>query len=73
MLQAQMKNPSKGDWVSTVKELLKKYQIKLDMTEIKNTKPSIFKNLVKNNIAQSAFDDLIKKQLAGKKRKIFSF
>ena len=43
MLQAQMKNPSKGDWVSTVKELLKKYQIKLDMIEIKNTKPSILK------------------------------
>ena len=47
MLQAQMKNPSKGDWVSTVKELLKKYQIKLDMIEIKNTKQSIFKKMVK--------------------------
>ena len=73
MLQAQMKNPSKGDWVSTVKELLKKYQIKLDMIEIKNTKPSIFKKLVKKNIAQSAFDDLIKKKISREKRKIFSF
>ena len=69
MFQAQMKNPSKGDWVSTVKELLNKYQIKLDIIEIKNTKPSIFKKLVKKNIEISAFGDLIKKQLAGKKRK----
>ena len=55
--------------MSTVKELLKKYQIKLDIIEIKNTKPSILKTLVKKNVSISAFDDLIKKQLAGKKGK----
>ena len=38
------------------------------MIEIKNTKTSIFKKkIIKKNIAQSAFDDLIKKQLAEKK------
>ena len=73
MLEVQTRNPTKGDWVSTVTELLEKYNLKMSMKEIQSTTPSIFKNLVKKNVEKCAFNDLIKKQKSGQKGQLLVF
>ena len=35
MFEVQQENPTKGDWASSVKELIQVYQIKLTICEIK--------------------------------------
>ena len=67
MLNAQTKNPTKGDWYSTVSKLIEKYDLKLSLSEIFKTKPSIFKNLVKKHIKIVAFRELVEKQKRGQK------
>ena len=54
----QNENPSKGDWVLTVREDLRELGIKLDMEDIKNTGKEEFKSIVKNAVKQSTLSTL---------------
>ena len=56
----QNENPSKGDWVLTVREDLRELGIKLDMEDIKNTGKEEFKSIVKNAVKQSTLEYLLK-------------
>ena len=67
MIKAQTKNPTKGDWYSTVNKLIEKYDLKISLSEFFLTKPSIFKNMVKKKIEIVAFHELIEKQKGGQK------
>ena len=73
MFEVQKKHPTKGDWVSNVKELLNMYTIDLIMAEIKNTRQSIFKALVKRQIEKVAFRTLIEKQQKGQKGRYLKY
>ena len=64
---AQKINPTKGDWVSNVLQLLINYNINMNLQDIKNMKTSIFKNLVKKKVQQAAFESLILKKIGGTK------
>ena len=59
---AQKENPSKGDWVSKVTQLLIEYEITLNMDEIQFMKPRLFKLLVKRKVHQKAFKDLVSRK-----------
>ena len=67
MYKAQRENPTKGDWVSSVTELVEKYDLKLNMKQIKDMKKSQFKNIVKRQLEKLAFASLTQKQKGGKK------
>ena len=61
IFEVQPSHPTKGDWASNVKELLQVYSIYLSMTEIKNTRQSIFKALVKRQTEKVALKTLLEK------------
>ena len=67
MYMTQKENPSKGDWVSKVAQLLIEYEITLNMDEIQFMKPRLFKVLVKRKIHQEAFRDLVYRKNNGQK------
>ena len=67
MFQVMLKNPQKGDWASNAKCLIGKFELNLNLIDIQNMKPSIFKNLVKKQMTKIAFRDL-KKTLVEKKK-----
>ena len=67
MFEVQQENPTKGDWVSSVKELIHVYQIKLTICEIKTMKTSLFKSLVKRKVEKTAFQNLSDKKDHGQK------
>ena len=63
----QKTNPTKGDWVSKVSQLLTEYEINLKMVEIQQMKTRLYKSLVKRKVQQKAFNDLILKKNRGQK------
>ena len=69
IFETQKNHPTKGDWVSCVIELVNVYDLQLSIEEIKNTKKSVFKNLVKNQVEKVAFEQLLKRQKGGQKGK----
>ena len=73
MFEMQQKHPTKGDWASSVKELVKVYDLQLNMEEIKKTKQSVFKNLVKGKVEKFAFKTLIEKQQKGQKGRLLQY
>lgn len=54
MFQAEIENPVKGDWASEVTELVKEYKIDLSLSETKDMSENKYKNLVKNNVTETA-------------------
>ena len=73
MFEMQQKHPTKGDWASSVKELVKVYDLQLNMEEIKKTKQSVFKNLVKGKVEKFGFKTLIEKQQRGPKGRLLKY
>ena len=67
MYQIQKENPTKGDWVSSVTELMETYNINLTLNQIQDMKRSLFKNHVKRQVEKLAFTSLTLKQKGGKK------
>ena len=62
MFKVQKENPTKGDWVSSVEELLKIYEINFTFVEIKSMKSSLYKGLVKRQVEKTAFKNLLNKK-----------
>ena len=73
MFQEQQINPIRGDWASCVTELISKYDLKLTIEEIKKTKSSIFKSLVKCQVEKIAFQGLLDRQQGGQKGKLIPY
>ena len=73
IFEMQQLNPVKGDWVSYVMDLVKIYKLNLNIEEIKKTKRTIFKNLVKRQIENVAFQWLLDRQIGGKKGKKIAY
>ena len=69
MFMVQQEHPTKGDWVSTVTNLLNKYEIILTLQQIKEMKTTLYKNTVRKQVEKLAFDTLVKKQKQGSKGK----
>ena len=67
VFMAQKQNPSRGDWVGKVTQLLAEYSINMTLLEIRNMKPSLFKSMVKRSVHEKAFKCLIMKQNNGQK------
>ena len=59
MYIAQKKNPSKGDWVTTVTEDLEKYDLNLNDEDIIKLTEIVYKNKVKKNVREKAFEEFI--------------
>ena len=51
-------NPTRGDWASFAMELIEKYDRKLNLEEICEMKPSIYKKLVQRQMQKIAFQEL---------------
>ena len=60
MFHVMVKNPTKGDWASNAITLIEKFELNMDLNEIQNMKPSLFKQLVKKQMRKIAFRDLNK-------------
>ena len=73
IFEVQPSHPTKGDWASNVKELLQAYSIDLSMTQIKNTRQSIFKALVKRQTEKVALKTLLEKQQKGQKGRFLKY
>ena len=56
--EAQCKYPVKGDWVSGVRDIIKKCKINLIFSEIKNMKESQYQAFVRKQILETAFSCL---------------
>ena len=61
-LQLQLKQPTKGDWATTVQSDLKELNIAETLSEIKRMSKNKFKNLVKIKIKENAFNYLMNKR-----------
>ena len=57
IFKVQQKHPTKGDWVSSVTKLIDKYEILLNLQEIKDMKKSIYKNVVKRQVERNCFSN----------------
>ena len=68
-----LQNPTKGDWASSAAKLFKKYELDMNLDEIQNIKPSIFKNLVKKHIRKVAFKELVDQQQSKQKGKFIKY
>ena len=73
MFQVMLKNPQKGDWASNAKFLIGKFELNLNLIDIQNMKPSIFKNLVKKQMTKIAFRDLKKTLVEKKKGRLINY
>ena len=71
--QAQIGNPTKGDWASEAKNIANHLDIQLSNQEIQHMKRTQFKNLVKNKTELAAFKYLSAKQQSGKKGKLIKY
>ena len=67
MLMAQIEDPVKNDFYSTVCAILAEVNINQSQEEIKQMTQNQFKSLVKEKCKQAAFSNLIEKQKAGSK------
>ena len=61
IFEAMIRNPTRGDWASAAAQLVQKYELNLNLEDIQKIKSTIFKNLVKKQIQQVAFKDLVAK------------
>ena len=68
-LIAQSENPSKSDWVTTVRNDLRDLEINLTFEDIKNTSKSVFKKIVKERVKNKAFQHLVDVQQTQSKSK----
>ena len=66
--KAQLREPTKNDWCSQVKQDLDELNIEDDFDNIKQMTKSQMSNLVKEAYKAKAFDDLLEKQLTYSKR-----
>ena len=57
--RAQLREPTKNDWVSQIKDDLIDLDIEDDFDEIKNMTKAKFSKLVKDAYKEKAFDDLL--------------
>ena len=67
----QLQHPTKGDWVSTCINDLKKLKIQMSLEEIRRMAKGTFLKLVKNRIAEIALVYLINKR--GSKGKMINY
>ena len=65
--EAQCEQPTRGDWVSTVKQDLAVLDIKTSFEEIANISKEAFKKLVKDKVQKAALDYLTNLQLSHSK------
>ena len=70
---SQYENPSKGDWVLTVREDLRDLEISLDMETIANTRKEEFKRIVKNAVKERSLEYLQKLQEKHSKARDISY
>ena len=70
MFEAMLKSPTKGDWTSTALELVKKFEINLNLNEIQVMKQNSIKKLVIRKMSELAFKDL-QKTGGREKRKVY--
>ena len=61
---SQLKNPSHGDWVSSVLNILQDLSIELDLQEIRNIHKKKYKQLVIQRVKNQAFSYLLGKKNA---------
>ena len=64
---AQKKNPIKGDWVQMIEDDMKNLQINVSDANIADMSEYEFKKLIKNQIRQHTFTELLNSQLKHKK------
>ena len=65
----QCEQPTRGDWVSTVKQDLAEVKINMSFEEIANVSEEAFKNFVKEKVQKAALDYLKNLQLIHSKSK----
>ena len=58
----QLKQPTKGDWATTVQSDLKELDIVETLSDIKRMPKNKFKNLVKMKIKENAYNYLMNKR-----------
>ena len=66
-------HPTRKDWLSTVKEILKMFKINLSLLQIQNMKTTKYKYAVKKQTRAAAFQYLSEKQENGKKGKLIIY
>ena len=59
--EAQLNNPTKGDWINNIRKILKLLNIQISFKEIKSLKITDFMRMVKNNTKEVAFKYLLSK------------
>ena len=65
--QAQLKNPTRGDWIKNIRKILKVLNIHMSFEEIKVLKINYFMNIVKKNSQEVAFKYLLRKKITGQR------
>ena len=59
---AQLRNLTKGDWVTSVMEEMKELELGLHLDDIKNMTKNSFRKFVKEKVQQKALEYLISKK-----------
>ena len=67
------KNPTKGDWASSLIDLVEKHYLNINIKEIQDMKTSIYKNLVKRQMHTIAFKELLEIQNSKEKGKYIKY
>ena len=62
VLREQEKNTTKGDFVELVKDNFRRYNIQYNENTIVSTKYEQYKDMIKKNVKETAFDELKMKQ-----------
>ena len=68
VFQSQLENPTKKDWISTVKKDLEEIKVNMEVSEIKNMNKDDFVNLIKRKVEANALKEL--EQLKKKHSKV---
>ena len=58
VFHAQLVNPTKNDWITTIKKDLKQIKVNMQFNEIKEMKKDDFINLIKRKVEANALQDL---------------
>ena len=67
MLEAQKKQPVRGDWFSECIKILHSFDINISLQDIKDMTRKQFRRITKDKCEQTAFIKLIKKKDKGSK------
>ena len=73
IFEAMRMNPTRGDWASFAMELIEKYDLKLNLEEICEMKPSIYKKLVQRQMQKIAFQELTEIKNSKQKEKYIKY